>query len=148
MKPHNSGYTLIEVLLVLSILSILLSLPLITFPNLKQTSREADLIAKQIQEQFLLAQQVAMSTGRHTFIRVDNTSKEFLIRFSPYDDYSVTPYQHPDMFFEAMTISPSTVSFLANGHPSRSGTFMLAIGPYRYTFTIYLGKGMITYKKF
>ncbi|GAE36296.1 hypothetical protein JCM9157_3457 [Halalkalibacter akibai JCM 9157] len=51
------------------------------------------------------------------------------------------------MTFEFMTISPSTISFLANGHPSRSGTFLLRIGDHRYTFTVYLGKGVVTYKK-
>ncbi|MFC0561653.1 competence type IV pilus minor pilin ComGD [Halalkalibacter alkalisediminis] len=147
MKDSNSGYTLIELLITLSLLSILISLPLVNFPKLHATSQEADIIAKQVQDTLILAQQVAMSTGRATQIRADNSMKELTIRFAPYDDYSVTPYQHPDMTLELLTISPSSIAFLANGHPSRSGTFLLRIGSHRYRFTVYLGKGMITYTK-
>ncbi|WP_227938540.1 competence type IV pilus minor pilin ComGD [Alkalihalobacillus deserti] len=147
MKHAESGYTLVELLITLSLLSILVSLPLVTFPKLNETSLEADIIAKQVKENLLLAQQVAMSTGRLTQIRTDNSTKEFTIRFAPFDNYSVIPYQHRDMLFESLTISPSSVAFLANGHPSRSGTFLLKVGHHRYTFTIHIGKGMITYRK-
>lgn len=148
MKYFNSGYTLIELLITLSLLSILLSLPFITFPKLNDTSLEAEIIAKQVQETLVLAQQVAMSHGRSTQIRVDNSKKELTIRFSAHDVYSVTAYQHPNMSFDFLTMDPSSVVFLTNGHPSRSGAFLVRIGPYRYRFVVYLGKGMITYSRF
>ncbi|ARK31432.1 prepilin-type N-terminal cleavage/methylation domain-containing protein [Halalkalibacter krulwichiae] len=147
-KLNSSGYTLIELLLTLSLLSILISLPLISLPKLNEpTQYEADLIAKQIHEQFLAAQQVAMSTGKRIYIRTDNDRKLFLIRYHALEDYMVIPYQFDNMYFETITLFPNDVSYLANGHPSRSGSFFLVIGQYRYRFTIYLGKGMISYKR-
>ncbi len=50
MTKTASGFTLIEVLVSLSILSILLLLPIMTLPNLTSTSHQADLAAKQLKE--------------------------------------------------------------------------------------------------
>ncbi|MFC0470967.1 competence type IV pilus minor pilin ComGD [Halalkalibacter kiskunsagensis] len=143
----QSGYTLIELLVTLSTLSILLLIPAIMLPNLSNSSHEADLVAQQLKEEIQLAQHVAMSTGRETFVRLDNNAKEFIIRFSIFEVYSITPYQHPDMLVETINLEPSAIAFLPNGHPKRSGSFLLRIGKHRYQYTVYLGKGMVSYKK-
>ncbi|WP_332697911.1 competence type IV pilus minor pilin ComGD [Halalkalibacter lacteus] len=147
MNQRQSGYTLIELLVTLSILSIILLIPSIVLPNLSNSSHEADLIAQQLKEEIQLAQHVAMSNGREVFVRLDNRTKECIIRFGIYEVYSITPFQHPDMAVETISLEPSSIAFLPNGHPKRSGSFLLCIGKHRYQYTVYLGKGMISYKK-
>ncbi|WP_332632348.1 competence type IV pilus minor pilin ComGD [Halalkalibacter flavus] len=143
----SKGYTLIELLITLTILSFILLIPIIKLSNPSSNDHEADLIAKQIKEQILLAQHVAIANGRRVFIRMNNDTKEFSIRYNSFDDYLVIPYQHSDMLFESQTLSLSSVYFHTNGHPGTSGTFQLRIGQNRYRYTIYLGKGMVSYTK-
>ncbi|TWI55993.1 competence type IV pilus minor pilin ComGD [Halalkalibacter nanhaiisediminis] len=147
MIESEKGFTLIELLVTLSILSILLLLPIITLPNLASTTHQADLMAKQLKEDLLLAQQLAMSTGRQTYVRVDNQLQEYAIRFSFSEVYLKRTYLENGMSIEPNTLSISSISFLANGHPTHSGSFILRIDDIRYRYTIYLGKGMISYKK-
>ncbi len=144
---HEKGFTLVETIITLSILSILLLLPFISFPSTLTNDSQAALTAKQLKEDLLLAQHVAMSTGKQTFFRIDNAKKEYVIRFTITDIYLERAYSSEDMFIELITLEQSSLSFLANGHPSRSGSFILHVGDSRYRFTIYLGKGMIHYRK-
>lgn len=144
---HNEkGFTLLEMLVTLSIFSILLLLPLVTIPKMHSTYFHAAAIAKQLKTDLLLAQQLALSTGREVQVRFDNANKEYVIRFSTVDVYMRRRYLNEEMFIELVTIDRPTLSFLANGHPSRVGTFILQVGAYRFRFTIYLGKGMIYYR--
>ncbi|MCL7749866.1 GspH/FimT family protein [Halalkalibacter sp. MEB205] len=134
-------------LITLSILSFILLIPIIKLSNPSSNDYEADLIAKQIKEQILLAQHVAIANGRRVFIRMNNDTKEFSIRYNSFNDYLVIPYQHSDMVFESQTLSLTSIYFHTNGHPGASGTFQLRIGKNRYRYTIYLGKGMVSYTK-
>ncbi|KHF38085.1 competence type IV pilus minor pilin ComGD [Halalkalibacter okhensis] len=143
----NQGYTLIELLITLSILTIILLIPTFKPTDSSPVNHEADLIAQQIKEQIILAQHVAIANGRRVFIRTDNDTKQFFIRFHNFDDYLIIPYQHPDMLFESQTLSLSSIYFHTNGHPGASGTFRLRIGLNSYRFTIYIGKGMVSYTK-
>lgn len=147
MIMNEKGFTLIETLIALSILSILLLLPMITLPNFSANSYEAPLSAKQLKEDLLLAQHLAMSTGRQTFVRIDNTNRKYVIRFSALDVYLERPYINEQMFIELVTLEQSSISFLENGHPSQSGSFILKMGDQHFRFTIYLGKGAISYTK-
>lgn len=147
MNQSETGFTLVELLVTLSILSILLLLPALTLPNLSSTSHQAAFTAKQLKEDLLLAQHLAMATGRQTYVRMDNQKLEYVIRYSVFDVYLERPYVGEEMFIETSSLGLSSISFLANGHPSQSGSFILQIGDIRYRYTIYLGKGMISYKK-
>ncbi|GAE28443.1 hypothetical protein JCM9140_4668 [Halalkalibacter wakoensis JCM 9140] len=111
------------------------------------TPQEAELIAKQVKEQLILAQHVAIAHNRNVHIRVDQDTKEFRIRFAIGGDYLVVPFQHSSMLFERMTIFPNSIYFLPNGHPGVSGSFSLRIGDHKYQYTVYLGKGMVAYRK-
>ncbi|MCM3762990.1 GspH/FimT family protein [Alkalihalobacillus oceani] len=147
MKQTPNGFTLIENLVVLSILSTLILLPLIIIPHERSSDTQSDFAAQQIKADLLLAQQVAMASGRPIYVRFDNTRKEYLIRYSIYDVYIAKPYPMDEMRFVPGVLGTDSIRFLASGHPSRSGSFILQAGNQRYSFTIYLGKGMISYTK-
>ncbi|MCM3715281.1 competence type IV pilus minor pilin ComGD [Halalkalibacter oceani] len=147
MKQTPNGFTLIENLVVLSILATLILLPLVRIPHEMSPDYQSDFAAQQIKADLLLAQQVAMSSGRPTSVRFDNTRKEYLIRFSFYDVYLSKAYPLDEMRFEQGSLGTQSIGFLASGHPSRSGSFIIQAGNERYHFTIYLGKGMISYTK-
>src|SRR5690625_263356 len=100
MCMDEKGFTLIETLIVLSILSILLLLPLFTFPTVTSTTHQAPFIANQLKEDILLAQQVALSTGKQTYVRMDNIREEYVIRHSVTDIYLKRKYAEKDMFIE------------------------------------------------
>ncbi|NEU29635.1 prepilin-type N-terminal cleavage/methylation domain-containing protein [bacterium LRH843] len=145
MNDKEKGFTLLETLVALSILSILLLIPTITFPNLSAESKQAALIAKQVKDDLLLAQHVAMSTGRSVSVAFDDKQQTYTIRFHTNDIYRTSA--HKSILYERVNLG-STITFLGNGHPSQSGTFFLWIGDTRFRYTIYLGKGMISYTKF
>lgn len=133
--------------MVLSIVFLLLSLPVLQLPNLSQTNLESELLAQQIKDDFLYAQQIAMSYGRQIYIKVDNPKSKYILRFTAFDPYFERSYPKETLIFQSGTLSLNSIAFLPNGHPIHSGTFFVQTETERYQFIIYLGKGMISYKK-
>lgn len=149
MKDKEKGFTLLETLVVLCIISILVSIPLYYYKQPEHSHMyETAFIARQLKEDIILTQQIAMATGRQTYMRVDNFSQTYVIRQSITDEYVKREYPISDMVIRSATLDLSnSISFLPNGHPSRAGAFILHVGETRYMFTIYIGKGAVSYKK-
>ncbi len=111
MFRNEAGYSLIEMLIVLSIFSILLILPMTTFSSINK-SYTHEYIAWQFKQDLMMAQHAAMTHGRITTVRINNSERTYTIRFSAFDPYVTRPFQNDDMRFQFISLGDSAISFL------------------------------------
>ncbi|WP_088104690.1 competence type IV pilus minor pilin ComGD [Halalkalibacter urbisdiaboli] len=142
----QNGYSLIELLISLSILSLLLIIPSVTLQSTFH-SEQTEYIAYQIKEDLLLAQHIAITNGRTTSVYVDNQQNYYTIRFSTTEEYMRRAFQHDKIMFSAVTMGINDISFLPNGNPRKSGTIKVMIHDREFFYTIYLGKGRVYYRE-
>ncbi|KYG30988.1 competence type IV pilus minor pilin ComGD [Alkalihalobacillus trypoxylicola] len=143
----NKGFTLVETLMVLVIMTILLLIPSILFKSFNPTP-SADEVASHFKEVILLTQHVAMTHGHHNHLFIDNRTKKFMIRFSFYDLYLEIPFPREDMAFSFGSLGNQSIGFTRTGNPRNSGTLRLLIDNQVYYFTVHLGKGRVSYEKY
>ncbi|WP_062048153.1 competence type IV pilus minor pilin ComGD [Bacillus sp. JCM 19034] len=141
---QKNGFTLVEVLMVLSMLSLLVVIPLLIFPTMNNNSFHSDVIARQIKDDLLFAQQTAMSQSRQTYIRFSQNS--YRVQYSV-TDIIIERENIPHLQARSSSLPLYSISFTPSGHPTHSGHFFVTIGEQTYRYTIYLGKGMISYSK-
>ncbi|WP_100404792.1 competence type IV pilus minor pilin ComGD [Bacillus solitudinis] len=146
MNPLQRGYTLIETLISLSIFSLLLTLPILFLHDFRKPY-EVDYLAHQFKEDILLAQHIAMTHGRTTYIKVDLLSNDYVIRFSANDEYFKRPIINKIMQFSAVSMGVNDISFNPNGNPRKSGTIQVKIHDRVFHYTIYLGRGRVYYRE-
>ncbi|WP_059103247.1 competence type IV pilus minor pilin ComGD [Shouchella shacheensis] len=142
---NERGFTLVELLLSLTILSMMILLPILLIPNFHQNN-EAKQIAGKIREDLLIAQQVAMAQGKTARVQFRQTEKAMLI-FVDGRTFEKIPYVDEGMSFSSRTMDIAQIGFLANGHPQRAGTFEMAVHGKRYAYTLHIGKGRVTYRE-
>lgn len=144
MNDSKNGFTLVEVLFVLSILSLLVLIPLLTLPSMTNNRFHSDVIARQIKDDLLFAQQTAILQSRQTYVRFSQNS--YRIQYSVTDVIlerdNITHLQA-----RSSSLPLYSISFNPSGHPTHSGHFFVTIGEQTYRYTIYIGKGMISYSK-
>ncbi|MED1601090.1 competence type IV pilus minor pilin ComGD [Alkalihalophilus marmarensis] len=140
----QAGYTLTELLISLSIFSMLVLLPIIYLPTSMNTYKTKE-IADQFKEDILLAQHLAMSHGEIVTIKFFGPQKEYRIFGSKV--YLVRPFADENMVFSSHNLPGIQIQFLENGNPRYSGTMHLDIQKEKYAYTILLGKGRVHYRK-
>ena len=141
---HERGYTLIETLITLSLLSILTLLPLLGFQNIRER-HEADYIAWQLKQDYMIAQHAAMSRGEMVSLRTSSNS--YHIRLLNGSSYMHRSYATSDMSIWPRTLTGNFVSFNKNGNPRYSGTVLLRTHNREFLYVIHLGKGRIRYSE-
>ncbi|WP_100373468.1 competence type IV pilus minor pilin ComGD [Bacillus sp. FJAT-45037] len=146
MTHSQSGHTLFELLLTLSILSILLLLPLISFQfNVKDYTHEQ--IADQFLQDVLLAQHLAISSGSQVRLRIESSTNEYRVQSFAGELLVTRPFPVENMYFETSSLPNNSIIFLSNGNPRYSGTMFLYVGDDKYGYTVTLGKGRVNYRK-
>ncbi|MFA9457246.1 competence type IV pilus minor pilin ComGD [Halalkalibacter sp. APA_J-10(15)] len=140
----KNGFTLIELLVTLSILLLLLTIPLVLFPSMTNNAFHSDVIARQIKDDLLFAQQTAMSQGRQTYVRFNQNT--YRVQYSV-SEVILQRESIPHLSARSSSLPLQSISFQPSGHPTHSGQFFVTIGEQTYRYTIYLGKGMISYAK-
>ncbi len=137
----NEGFTFIELLFTLLLLSLFLSLPIFYFQSQDKT------IQKQTIEQFkhdlVYAQHVAMIEGKVATVRFEDNT---LILFVDQKEKRRVVYP-TNVEIEPVTIKLEDVSFLANGHPRKSGSWDVRTEHFHVRFTVQIGKGHIVYRQ-
>ncbi|WEG15905.1 competence type IV pilus minor pilin ComGD [Alkalihalophilus pseudofirmus] len=142
----QAGYTLTELLITLSILSMLVLLPIIYLPASMNTYKTKE-IADQFKEDILLAQHIAMSRGETIIIRIMANQNQYQIMNLGGKVYFIRPFTVENMSFSSHSLPRIEIQFLDNGNPRFSGTMHLNIQKETYAYTILLGKGRVHYRK-
>ncbi|WP_209123046.1 competence type IV pilus minor pilin ComGD [Alkalihalobacillus sp. BA299] len=138
MKISKQGYTLIELLIVLTIISIVGSVTLI-FLHSSYSSYERNQLVSQLENDLYYTQQLAISNGTPSVFYI-NTSKSI---------YGVKQnnqliYEQPfnlNVTFERGSLGIDDIKFLSNGNISKSGTLFMYVENQRYAIVFLLGKG-------
>ncbi|UYO34442.1 type II secretion system protein [Bacillus zhangzhouensis] len=141
---HEKGFTLIEQLMILLVLSILLSIIGGKIPNIIESAQAKGQV--NIMKQDL---QLASNTAFIKKTRVHVELHPPHISYQVIDQKSgeiIASYQHKKGSIKTSTFSQG-IYFNANGHPSRGGSLIVEFGSQSYKLTIYLGSGRIHVQK-
>ncbi|MBG9818265.1 competence type IV pilus minor pilin ComGD [Bacillus safensis] len=141
---HEKGFTLIEQLLILLVLSILLSIMGGKIPNIIE-SAEAKRQVNIMKQDLQLASYTAFikKTRVHVEIHPPHVSYQVIDQKS---NEVIASYQHKKGSIKTSTFSQG-IYFNANGHPSSGGSLIVEFGSQSYKLTIYLGSGRIHVQK-
>lgn len=144
-KPmlDEAGYTLIEMLIVLLILSSVTAITVVSFQSLHEAS-EVDDFFEQLEKDLYTGQQYALTHREQVdvlFNRQGYTIKErsgrvLADRSFPTDTY-VTPGPNFDLAFH----------YKSNGHINKFGKLFFTVGKERYKLTFQIGKGRFAIEK-
>ncbi|WZX99363.1 competence type IV pilus minor pilin ComGD [Bacillus sp. FSL W7-1360] len=139
---NEDGFTLVELLISLLILSLVLLIPLSFFPNTIKT-KEAFLAADKLRDDVRLAQHIAMSNGA----RIDLSFSDQQLTLTSEGEV-IAQFSYPiPIVIEAVTMDFNEIAFLENGHPRQSGTWTVVIHGQTFVYTLQLGKGRVAYRE-
>ncbi|KLL00659.1 competence protein ComGD [Bacillus pumilus] len=141
---HEKGFTLIEQLMILLVLSILLSIIGVKIPNLivsAEAKRQVNIMKQDLQ----LASYTAFvkKTRVHVEIQPPHVSYQVIDQKS---NEVIASYQHKKGSIKTSTFSQG-IYFNENGHPSSGGSLIVEFDSQTYKLTIYLGSGRIHVQK-
>ncbi|KPN15602.1 competence protein ComGD [Bacillus australimaris] len=144
LLSHEKGFTLIEQLMILLVLSALLSMIGGKIPNIIE-STEAKRQVNMMKQDLQLAAYAAFikKTRVHVEIHPPQVSYQVIDQKS---GEVLASYQHKKGSIKASTF-PQGIYFNVNGHPSSGGSLIVKFGSQTYKLTIYLGSGRIHVQK-
>ncbi|KPB05209.1 competence type IV pilus minor pilin ComGD [Bacillus sp. CHD6a] len=137
----NGGYTLLESLLVISIVSVLLSVTVLTL-NSTEESYISEQFNEQLSNDLLFAQQYALSSKKSVYIIFTPSENYYRIRQGTFqiNELVVREY-HSSIKIDTRTMG-QRITYHGNGSINRSGAIAIYVDDkklYQYVFT--LGKG-------
>lgn len=136
---NNQGFTLIESLVVLSIVVIITSSILFLIKP-HQLFFESKLFLSQLQSDLLVAQQYAISHQREITVTIIPEQQYYYIRERYDAPFVIERYYSSEVIIQPGSL-PLSFKFLPNGNANQIGSFYIQIGEVFYKFTMQLGKG-------
>lgn len=137
----NEGFSLIELLFTLLLISVFLLLPILYIQS--QDKKIEQQTIEQLKHDLLYAQHVAMTEGKVTSVQFEDNTLIIYV-----EQQEKTRVQYPtSLEMEPVTLALQDVSFLANGHPRKSGSWDVRTHYHHVRFTIQIGKGHIVYRQ-
>ncbi|MEI4791383.1 competence type IV pilus minor pilin ComGD [Bacillus sp. FJAT-53060] len=144
LMTHEKGFTLIEQLMILLVLSILLSIVGEKVPNILESA--------EAKKQVNIIKQDLQFASYTAFIKKTRVKVEIHPQHVSYEvidqngDKVIASNQHTKGFIKHSTFSQG-IHFNVNGHPSSGGSLIIQFGSQTYKLTIYLGSGRINVQK-
>ena len=141
---NNDGYTLIEMIVVLAILSTIVGISLVSFQSLSTSLNEKNFLSK-LENELYFCQQYAISTGRQTNCFIDNNQKVIAIRQTGkiLFQYSFDP----SVSFERGTLGLHEIEFNPKGNIRKSGTVFINVNNNTYRLVFWIGRGRFHIEK-
>jgi competence protein ComGD len=136
----SRGFTLIESLVVLSIVAVI-SFVTIFQINPNRNMLEHHLFLSQLQSDFYIAQQYAISHQQELTVVFDPQQKKYYIRVKYNDDYTIVEKNFPPKVSVKYGSLPLTFKILPDGNVNQFGSLYIYIGGKEYKLTFLLGKG-------
>ncbi|APT50192.1 competence protein ComGD [Bacillus safensis] len=141
---HEKGFTLIEQLMILLVLSILLSIIGMKIPNLivsAEAKRQVNIMKQDLQ----LASYTAFIKKTRVLVEIQPPHVSYQV-IDQKSNEVIASYQHKKGSIKTSTFSQG-IYFNENGHPSSGGSLIVEFGGQTYKLTIYLGSGRIHVQK-
>ncbi|MDF0727789.1 competence type IV pilus minor pilin ComGD [Cytobacillus sp. S13-E01] len=143
--PNQKGFTLIEVLLVLLIISTLTSLTLIQFKPIFD-SKKIEYFFETFENDLLFAQTYAMSHNETVYVYFTVNEHQYRVLAGSTRRQILSREFSKDIKLEYSNLIPGVV-YLANGNLSKSGSLVFKYKKDVYQVTFLLGKGRFYVKK-
>ncbi|WP_338527455.1 competence type IV pilus minor pilin ComGD [Bacillus sp. MAG717A] len=141
---HEKGFTLMEQLMILLVLSILLSIIGMKIPNLivsAEAKRQVNIMKQDLQ----LASYTAFIKKTRVLVEIQPPHVSYQV-IDQKSNEVIASYQHKKGSIKISTFSQG-IYFNENGHPSSGGSLIVEFGGQTYKLTIYLGSGRIHVQK-
>lgn len=143
---HKNGFTLIEMLIVLMIVSTLMILVIPRIDQLEKAKEETYMI-EQLTDDLLYAQQYAMTHKTAVVVVFYNAQGRYRMTESYTLGRTLIDRTLPSQWaFELATLQ-NPLTFLANGNVNKSGTILIKNGKTTYKVVFLLGKGRFYVQK-
>jgi competence protein ComGD len=136
---NAKGITLIETLVVLSIVAVISSVTIIQI-NPKKYMFENDLFLTQLQSDFYVAQSFAISHQQELTVVFDIQQKRYYIR-GKFNGLTIIERKFPPRVSIKYGSLPLTFKILSDGNINQFGSLYIYIGEREYKITFLLGKG-------
>lgn len=143
ISKNSEGFTLVELLLVLSIITLLIVFPMFQFRKIEEEQKLV-LFLQMLQNDIFLAQ-------RNAAVHQLPTRIIFLNGLYVIEDNLLNPpllrrTYHSDLIITYLSLKPP-LRFNHDGNISSSGTISISYKNRKYIVTFYLGSGRFTYVK-
>jgi competence protein ComGD len=144
---HNEkGYTMIELLMVLSILVVMTGVVVINMVPMKD-SREIKQFIQLLTSDLHYAQQYALTEQIKVQIKFNNASKQYTLETDSRNKGKIKTIQFPEgVYFEELT-SSLELEYGVNGTIQKGGTMLLRTKKETYKIVFLLGKGRFYIEK-
>ncbi|OAS85117.1 competence type IV pilus minor pilin ComGD [Metabacillus litoralis] len=144
-KPHKNGFTLVESLLVLSIVTIMSFVLIVNiFPIYHEKVIETFL--EQFEKDMMYAQQYALVNDEPVYILFAVERNQYkIVTGESAKTLLSSNYQHK-IQIEGVTLK-NRVTFNSNGSIQKSGTMLITYNGSSYKVIFYLGKGRMKIEK-
>ncbi|MCH1624915.1 competence type IV pilus minor pilin ComGD [Fredinandcohnia quinoae] len=139
MNHNEKGFTLIESLLVLSILTIITSIVILQLKPLHD-SRKIDFFLEQLQDDIFYSQQYAISHSEQVNVIFNENDHNYHIRSGKRNVIILDREYDESIQIDYATLG-TTLTFNANGNIRKSGTIRVKYKDAIYKITFLLGKG-------
>jgi competence protein ComGD len=136
----SRGFTLLESLLVLSIVSIIISVTFLKFSSVHGNNMEEQFLME-FKNDILFAQQYALSTQRNVNVLFYPAENYYVVTQGAFTAPLIKRTYHPAMTIDTRTMG-DRFFFLGTGGISKAGTMMVFNnGKERFRYIFTLGKG-------
>ncbi|MEJ9209946.1 competence type IV pilus minor pilin ComGD [Bacillus smithii] len=142
MKWNSRGYTLLEALLVLMMISAMLLITVIPYPKM-QKQLDKQMFITQLRADMERAQMYALSHQKSVFLRF-YSSEKYVASLSSQEILFTRKVPEG---FEFLRGGMDSITFLPTGNTNQFGTIAIKFDHQIIQFTIYIGKGRINVKE-
>lgn len=143
---RKNGFTLLEMLIVLMVVSVLAALAVPSIERISQAKEEAHLI-EQLTNDLLYAQHYALTQRKAVVVVFHNGQGRYRITENYVLGRLLLERELPSPWIFEMATLQSPLTFLANGNVNKSGTMFLRNGKGAYKIVFLLGKGRFYVQK-
>lgn len=135
----EQGFTLLETLLVLSIVIVITSIPILKLAPLYQQQKTQHFL-EQLEDDLLYAQLYALSNSATVRVYFYYQQSTYRVIVGSTNQPILTRSYDKDIKIDPFTLG-STVTFRSNGNVSNAGTIRITIQEARYNLVFMIGKG-------
>ncbi|WP_027407781.1 competence type IV pilus minor pilin ComGD [Anoxybacteroides tepidamans] len=143
---HKNGFTFVEMLVVLMIVSVL---AIISIPRIDRLSKvkEETYMIEQLTNDLLYAQQYAMTHKTAVVVVFYNGQGRYRVTENSMLGRLLLQRELPQKWAFEMATLQNPLTFLANGNVNKSGTMFMRNGKKAYRIVFLLGKGRFYVQK-
>lgn len=138
----NGGYTLLEVILAMSLVSVLVMIPFRYGTEISHQMIERQFF-NELHQDILKAQALAISTKQVVSVKLSRSNRYYALMAGT-KELKRRPF--PDTVDLSYKATMFEISFLSNGNVSQFGTILFVVSGKELNVKVHIGKGRVAYE--